>query len=185
MAHENTYVVPYRRKRQGKTNFHKRIRLLLSGKPRLVIRKSDHNISAQIITYQPAGDTVLASAHSRELSKLGWKGGLKSVPAAYLVGLLIGHKAKKNKIAEAVADIGIYTTSSGSKMYAVIKGAIDGGLNVPCNTESTPKEDRLHGKHIITYLKTAPAKEFAKQRRELTQETYERMFENIRKKILS
>jgi large subunit ribosomal protein L18 len=35
-----TYKMPFRRRREGKTNYTKRLKLLLSRKPRLVVRKS-------------------------------------------------------------------------------------------------------------------------------------------------
>ena len=66
-------VIPFRRKREGKTNYKKRIAFLTSEKPRLVIRKSLKNITAQIVIYEPKGDKVIASACSAELTKLGWK----------------------------------------------------------------------------------------------------------------
>ena len=66
--------VPFKRKLQGKTDYRKRLVLLKSGKPRLVVRKSLNNISTQIIAYETAGDKVLVAATSRELLKLGWTG---------------------------------------------------------------------------------------------------------------
>ena len=82
-----------KRKIEGRTNYRKRLRLLLSNKPRLVIRRSLNKIISQIIEYHPKGDRTLVSCSSNELMKYGWKGGLKNTPAAYLSGLLIGKKA--------------------------------------------------------------------------------------------
>ena len=68
-----TFKMPFRRRREGKTNYKKRLKLLLSKKPRLVVRKSLKYIRAQIVEFDKKGDKTLASAFSRELKKLGWK----------------------------------------------------------------------------------------------------------------
>ncbi|HII15303.1 MAG TPA: 50S ribosomal protein L18 [Nanoarchaeota archaeon] len=140
--------IPFRRKLEGKTDYRKRLAMLKSGKLRLVIRKSLNNISAQLIGYENAGDKVFVSAHSRELLKLGWKGKRKNMPAAYLVGLLCGVKAKQSKITEAILDAGFYTKVNGSVVFSALKGAVDAGLKVPHDAAVLPKEDRVKGKHI-------------------------------------
>ncbi len=146
-------VIPFRRKREGKTNYKKRIALLTSEKPRMVIRKSLKNFNAQIIIYDPKGDRVITSACSSELKKFGWKFSGGNTPAAYLVGYLAGKKAKNAKITEVVADVGLYQPIKGSKLYAVLKGAVDVGLNVPHDESSAPKAERIVGKHIADYKK--------------------------------
>lgn len=140
--------IPFRRKLEGKTDYRKRLALLKSGKPRLVVRRSINNITVQIIMYETAGDKVLVSAHSRELLEFGWKGRRRNIPAAYLVGYICGIKAKKARIAEAIFDSGLYTTVKGSVVFAVLKGALDAGLNVPHSDVVLPPEDRIKGKHI-------------------------------------
>lgn len=147
MKHRRRFI-PFKRKLEGKTDYRKRLALLKSGKPRLVVRRSLNNISAQIIMYETAGDKVLVSAHSKELSKLGWKGRRRNIPAAYLVGYLCGMKSKKAKVNEAIFDSGLYTTVKGSVIYAVLKGALDAGLNIPHSDEVLPPDDRIKGKHI-------------------------------------
>lgn len=140
-----------RRKRQGKTNYKTRLKLLLSKKPRLVIRKSLKNITAQIVTYEAKGDRVLFSAHSREIVKKGWKASRGNMPAAYLVGLLLAKKAKGIK--ECIVDLGLNVSKKNSRLYAVVKGAIDGGLKVICNEKVLPDEGKISGKHISDYAK--------------------------------
>lgn len=140
-------LIPYKRKAKGRTNYKKRLNLLKSGKPRLVVRKSLKNVTVQIVSYSQGGDKVLVSAHSRELLKLGWKRYRKNIPAAYLTGLLCGVKAK-GKVKEAVLDSGIYESTKGSLVYAALKGAVDAGLNVPHGEELLPDEKRLKGEHI-------------------------------------
>ena len=152
--------MPFRRKREGKTNYKKRIAYLSSGLPRLVIRRSSKNMSAQIIIYEPKGDKVLASSNSAELKKLGWKLAGSNTPASYLVGFLIGKKAVEKKIPEAILDFGLYQPKSGSKVYAALKGAIDSGLKVPYDESVIPKQERIEGKHISDYKKTDVKKQF-------------------------
>jgi len=157
---EKRKVMPFRRKREGKTNYKKRIAFLTSERPRLVIRKSLKSFIAQIIIYEPKGDKVLASACSAELKKFGWKFSGGNTPAAYLVGFLAGKKAKLAKIGDAIADVGLYQPIKGSKLYAVLKGAVDSGLNVPHDEASVPKIDRIKGKHIADYKKVDIEKNF-------------------------
>ncbi len=151
MSKKNTHVVPFRRKRKGLTNYKKRLTLLLANKPRLVVRKSTRNISAQIINFDKAGDKVIISASSQNLSKFGWKGTAGNLPGAYLVGLLAGKKAQEKGIKEAILDIGLQKSIPGSKVYAVLKGVLDSGLTVPHSESMLPKEDRIKGEHITKY----------------------------------
>lgn len=150
MAQNKIQVVQFRRKREGKTNYRKRMRLLLAGKPRLAIRKSLNNIWAQVIEYSPAGDLVVLTAHSKELEKLGWKTGCGNIPAAYLTGLLFGKKAAEKKIGECVLDTGFYPSIKGSRIYALLKGAVEGGIKIPHSKEILPADERTRGKHIQT-----------------------------------
>jgi large subunit ribosomal protein L18 len=39
----------------------------------------------------------------------------------------------------------------GSKVFAVLKGALDAGLQIPHGEEVLPPEDRISGKHISQY----------------------------------
>ncbi len=147
MASKNTHTVPHRRRREGKTNYKKRLRLLTSKKKRLVIRKTNTRIIAQIVDYKPEGDKIITSADSSQLRKFSWQYSGKNTIAAYLVGYLVGKKALKQKVNEAIVDIGLISPIKGSKIYAVVKGAIDAGLKVNAG-EVFPSEERIKGKHI-------------------------------------
>ena len=149
MAKNKHLTIPYRRKLQRKTDYKLRKSLLSSSSPRLVVRKSLKNISAQIIMYGEKGDKVIATATTSELKKLGWHG--KNLPSAYLVGLLIGKKALKQKLSKAILDTGLARTTKGSKIYAVLKGALDSGMEIPHSKEILPSDERLEGRHIIDY----------------------------------
>lgn len=143
--------MPFRRRREGKTDYKKRLRLLLSKKPRLVVRKSLKYIRAQIIQFDKVGDKILVAASSEELKKLGWKFACDNLPSAYLTGLLIGKKALKKEIKEVILDSGIYPSVKGSRIYAVVKGALDVGLEVPHDEKVLPNEERIAGKHITKF----------------------------------
>lgn len=145
------YALQFKRKRLGKTDYRRRLKLLLANKPRLIVRKSLNNISAQIAEYDKKGDKVTLSAHSSELKKYGWNGNKGNVPTAYLVGLLIGSKVKKKDIRDLVLDTGLQKSVKGSRIYSLLKGCIDAGLNIPYSKSILPPEDRIKGKHINNF----------------------------------
>ena len=153
MARGSTYRVPPRRRREGKTDYQARKALVLSGTPRLVPRSTVKNVVVQIIVAKPQGDEVLASAHSRELKKYGWKAPTGNVPAAYLTGLLCGLKAKAKGVTKAVLDIGLVAPAKGSKVFAALSGVVDAGVDVPHDEKKIVKE-RSEGKHIAVYGKS-------------------------------
>lgn len=136
-------------RRSDKTNYNKRLSLLKSGKPRLVVRLSSKNILVQIVEYAPSGDKILCGVSTQILAKeYGWKGPRSNIPAAYLLGLIM---AKKTDIKEAILDIGKRRSIHHSKIYAVIKGLVDGGMSIPSSDKVFPSEDRLNGEHIKAY----------------------------------
>jgi len=188
MAKNATFEVKFRRRRKGKTDYKKRMALLKSGKPRLVVRKSNLNVLAQIIVFGQKGDIVKASAHSNELKKYGWRMHKGNIPSAYLTGLLAGRKAKQKKIEEAILDIGIVTPVHGSVPFAVLKGAIDAGLNIAHEASAFPSEERIRGEHIKKYLESLSKEKYAKMFSEYAKENIEpakitEWFEQARKKI--
>jgi large subunit ribosomal protein L18 len=158
MVHGPAYKVDYRRKRAGLTNYKKRLKLLTSEKPRLVVRKSNNATQCQIVQYSADGDRTIVSASSLDLKKYGFKGHAGSLPAAYLTGMMCGLKAKKQKVTEAILDTGLYRSTPGSRIYAAVKGAIDSGLKVPIDESMLPQERRLQGYHIADYAKLIKAK---------------------------
>jgi large subunit ribosomal protein L18 len=153
MRRPKRLVIPHRRHREGRTDYRLRLRLLKSGKPRFVVRKSLMNIICQIVKYGEDGDRTIVSSHSGELKKFGWNFHCGNIPSAYLTGLLCAEKAKKNKIGKAVFDIGLYSSTPGNRLYSALKGALDGGLEIPHSEDILPKTERLSGKHIAAYNK--------------------------------
>lgn len=137
----------FKRRRERKTDYKARLLLLKSGLPRLVIRKTNKYIIAQIIKSKNAQDFVLLGVNSKELSAFGWAFSFKNIPAAYITGLILGNKANKKEIKKVILDLGITRSTKGSKSYAVVKGAIDSGIEVPCDEKMFPGEKRLLGEH--------------------------------------
>ena len=145
------FTVPFKRKREGRTYYKKRLKILLSYKCRFVVRKSLKSFQAAIIEYDPKGDKVLLAIDSRSLHKLGWKGNSGNLPSAYLIGLLAGKKAVEKGVKEAILDIGFNNSTKGSRLYAALAGAIDAGLKIPFNQEVMPSKERISGEHIVKY----------------------------------
>jgi large subunit ribosomal protein L18 len=148
MATGKIYNVRFRRRRIGKTNYKKRLALAKSDLPKLVVRRSNKYLTAQIVNYIEGGDKTVAQFNSRSLKAKGWKHSCSNLPAAYLTGIAIAGAAKKAKVAEAILDMGSYTPTKGCKLYGILKGAIDGGLKIAASEESLPSEERINGAHI-------------------------------------
>ncbi len=141
------YVVHFRRRREGATDFSKRIALLKSGKARLVVRKTNKFVIVQVVQLAEQGDKTVTSATSRQLAKYGFAG-KANTPSAFLTGLLVARAASKKGVTECVADFGKHAATKGSLLYAAVKGAMEGGLKIPVGEEVFPKQDRLEGKHV-------------------------------------
>lgn len=143
-------------------------------------------------------DNVLASAYSHELQNYGVNCGLRNYAAAYATGLLLARRVNvKYNLAEvyegnveedadlgeeyhvdqegdrapfkALLDVGLARTTTGARLFGALKGACDGGLNVPHNSRRFPgstKEDGeyvpnperhreyIFGGHIAEYMRT-------------------------------
>jgi large subunit ribosomal protein L18 len=148
MATGADYVVPFRRKRDGKTNYKKRLDLLKSGVTRLVVRPSNKHIVVQLVDYKKDGDVIVSAAHSRELKTFGWDYATSNVPAAYLTGLLCGFRGQKRGVKRVVLDLGLIPSVRGSRSYSALKGAMDSGLNIPAGENVFPDEKRISGWHM-------------------------------------
>lgn len=168
----------YKRRRSGKTDYYARKRLITQAKNkynapkyRLVIRFTNRDIIAQIVTSEITGDKVFVSAYGHELKRYGITHGLTNWAAAYCVGLLIARRAlKKLEIDEAFTgveepdgeftlteeqevdgesrrpfkcflDVGLTRTSTGARVFGAMKGASDGGMLVPHSEKRFPGYD--------------------------------------------
>ncbi len=175
MAEGPRYIVKYKRRRKGLTNYKKRLTLLKSGKMRFVVRKSNNSITCQIVKYNPKGDEVKVSVSSLQLKQYGYKGNTSNIPAAYLTGYLCALKAIKKGIKDAILDTGLYNLTKGCKIYAALKGAVDGELNIPHDEKVFPKERVIQGYHIEDYAKILKAE---------NPEEYEKKFSEVLKNKL-
>jgi large subunit ribosomal protein L5e len=173
-----------RRRRQGKTDYFARRRLVCqeknkyaSRKYRLVVRRTCTKYITQIIFSTMTGDRVMCQASSEELKAHGLKAGLTNWSAGYCTGLLIARRLlaqvkldglyKPNEEVngeyfnveddadddkrpfKAALDVGIHRTTTGARIFAVVKGAADGGLNVPHNTKRFPGYTRAKVEEVV------------------------------------
>lgn len=184
MAGKCTFKAPFRRRRLGKTNYKKRLALLKSGEHRLVMRRTNKYVTVQVIKYDAAGDRTVVHVNSRELENFGWKAGKKSLPAAYLAGLLAGVKAKKAGVEKAVLDIGFVIPHRKGWWGSAVKGALDAGLNVPVGLEAIPDENRLKGKHIEDFARASGEKAFGGVGKKVDMKGITKAFEETKQKIL-
>ncbi len=134
-----------RRRKEGKTDYRSRIEILKAGVPRLAVRKTNKYLIAEIIESDSAQDRIILGASSKELLKEGWPkekaGSLKSKPASYLTGLILAKKSEK-KI-KCILDIGLQRNSARGRIYSLLKGVIDGGIEVAHSEKALPGEEEI------------------------------------------
>jgi len=208
-AYFKRYQVKFRRRREGRTDYRARKRLISqdknkynSPKYRLVVRFTNTKVICQIVYSLIDGDRVLASAYSTELAKYGLPVGLKNYSAAYATGLLLARRVLKqiglddvyagneeidgeikstdmngrkyfvNEVDEdkrpfrALLDVGIVPTTTGHRVFGALKGAVDGGLDIPHSAKRFPGYDReaksydadahkerILGGHVADYMR--------------------------------
>lgn len=143
-----------KRRNENKTDYNLRFGLLKSGKPRIVIRRTNKYFIVQAVESFEGKDKVISGVTSRDLIKQGWdkkfEGSLKNISAGYLTGLLA---AKKFGDKEFIVDLGMTRTIDGNRMFAVVKGLADGGANINVNERVFPSEERINGEHLKDELK--------------------------------
>ena len=141
-----------RRRQEHKTDYLKRLKLLKSGKPRIVFRKTNKYIIAQYVTSKEAQDKIEFGISSKNLLKYGWSkefdGSLKSIPASYLTGYLIGKQIIKKNFANPIIDFGMIRALSKTRVYGFLKGLVDAGIEIKSREEIFPDEKRISGEHM-------------------------------------
>eukprot|EP00793_Prasinoderma_coloniale_P006137 PRCOL_00004612-RA len=174
-AYFKRYQVKYRRRREGKTDYRQRLKLVRqdknkysSPKYRFCVRFTNKDIVCQIIYATIAGDKTVCAAYSHELPKYGLKVGLTNYAAAYCTGLLCARRALQkfglDEIYEGctepdgedfhveevdgekrpfrcLLDVGLRATNRGGRVWGALKGACDGGLDIPHNEKRYPGYD--------------------------------------------
>ncbi|XP_015869709.3 large ribosomal subunit protein uL18 [Ziziphus jujuba] len=199
-AYFKRYQVKYKRRREGKTDYRARIRLINQDKNkyntpkyRFVVRFTNKDISAQIISASIAGDLVLAAAYAHELPHYGLEVGLTNYAAAYCTGLLLARRVLKRlemddeyegnveatgedysvepadtrRPFRALLDVGLIRTTTGNRVFGTLKGALDGGLDIPhsdkrfagFSKDSKQLDADLHrkyiyGGHVASYMRS-------------------------------
>ncbi len=137
-----------KRRYEAKTDYKARLHLLKSDKPRVIFRKTNRYLIAQIVTSEIAQDKVVCNASTKDLLNHGWpiklQGSLKSLPAAYLLGHFLANKTKAIK--SGILDLGLIRHVPKSRVYAFAKGMIDAGFDLPCKNDVLPDEAQMNKK---------------------------------------
>ena len=98
-AYFKRFQVKFRRRREGKTDYFARKRLVVQDKNkyntpkyRMIVRSSNKDVCCQIAYARLEGDKIVAAAYSHELPRYGVKVGLTNYAAAYCTGLLLARR---------------------------------------------------------------------------------------------
>ena len=151
MAHGKNQRLRFKRRRDGETDYRRRMKLLRGETPRAVVRISNTQTICQLVEFNPDGDIVIASVNGKALvEKYSWPedASRKSIPASYLTGFALAKNAISTGHKSAILDIGLSASSKGSRVFAALKGMIDAGLEIPHGEDVLPDEDRINGMHI-------------------------------------
>jgi len=129
-----------RRKKEGKTDYKARRKMLESERPRIIIRRTNRYIIVQYVESEEAKDKIIFGVNSKKLLDYGWKeedkGKLKNIQAAYLTGYLFGKMLKDKELDEnAIVDLGLARTLFKSRIYTSIRGIIDSGIKIKAEIE--------------------------------------------------
>jgi large subunit ribosomal protein L5e len=127
-------------------------------KYRFVVRFTNTDVICQIVYAKITGDVVMSAAYSHELKRYGLPVGHTNYAAAYATGLLLARRhldtlglaekyvGQANPDGEdflveplqdgprpflALLDVGLARTTTGARVFGSLKGALDGGLNIP------------------------------------------------------
>ncbi|KAJ1266848.1 hypothetical protein BS78_07G010500 [Paspalum vaginatum] len=198
-AYFKRFQVKFKRRRAGKTDYRARIRLINQDKNkyntpkyRFVVRFTNKDITAQIVSASIAGDMVLAAAYSHELPRYGLEVGLTNYAAAYCTGLLLARRvlkireldqeyegnveatgedysvepADERRPFRALLDVGLVRTTTGNRVFGALKGALDGGLDIPHSDKrfaGFKKDEKqldaeihrkyIYGGHVADYMR--------------------------------
>merc|ERR1712205_205519 len=192
-AYYKRFQVKYKRRREGKTDYYARKRLVSQDKNkfqtpkyRFVVRFTNKDIICQVISSKIKGDVCHAAAYAHELPRHGLSVGLTNYSAAYCVGLLCARRLlTKYGLADkfegcfvlngedeegvsafhANLDVGLKRTTLGSKIFSAMKGAFDGGLEIPhsekkfygydpdeSSYDAEANRERILGGHVAEYM---------------------------------
>jgi len=213
-AYFKRFQVKFKRRRECKTDYAARKRLILQDKNkyrtpkyRFVVRRTKRDITCQIFSSDLTHDVCVQSAYAHELRRYGVRVGLTNYAAAYCTGLLlarrINNKFKLKYEGKAVADgedyeveadpedkapfkalldVGLARTTTGSRVFGALKGAVDGGLNIPHNSKRFPGTE-VDGKEVTSnpethkkYIVAGHVADYMKKLAEDDEEAFKRQF---------
>jgi large subunit ribosomal protein L5e len=223
-AYSKRFQVKFRRRREGKTDYYARQRLVLqdknkynSPKYRLVVRFSNTEVTCQVAYATINHDEILCAAYSHELSRYGapiypkgHKRGFKNYPAAYATGLLVARRllslpkinldkqyvgvekadgayfrVKKpegpnRRPFKVLLDVGLTRTTTGHRVFGAMKGAVDGGLDIPHKPKRFPADKTAKGKFspktLRKYIYGGHVADYMKHLQESNPEKYKKHF---------
>jgi len=236
-AYSKRFQVKYRRRREGKTDYQARRRMVIqdknkynSPKYRFVVRMTNKDIICQVVYAKIVGDVTICSAYSHELPKYGLEVGLTNYAACYCTGLLAARRLLKKLELDGdyegqaepdgemflveqegekrpftcVLDVGLVRTTTGNRVFGALKGAVDGGLNIPHSEKRFPGYDRegkefdaethkkyIFGGHVAEYMELLEEEDperyqsqFAKFiEKEIEGDGLEEMYQGVHEKI--
>jgi len=199
-AYFKRFQVKLKRRREGKTDYYARRRLVVQDKNkyntpkyRLIVRFTNKDVICQIAYARIEGDVIVCAAYSHELPRYGIKVGLTNYAASYCTGLLLARRLlKKYKLDtlyigceevtgdqycvediegkpgawRAYLDVGLARTTTGARIFGAMKGAADGGIDIPHSTKRFPGYDNeskefnaevhrnhIFGQHVAEYMR--------------------------------
>lgn len=159
-------------------------------KYRMIVRFTNKDIICQIAYARIEGDYIICAAYSHELPRYGVKVGLTNYAAAYCTGLLLARRLLKQLKLDEIyqgqtkidgdefsnedvdgqpgafrcyLDVGLFRTTTGARVFGAMKGAVDGGLDIPHSNKRFPgfdgsefkadvHKDHIFGKHVSDYM---------------------------------
>merc|ERR1712020_191087 len=176
-------------------------------KYRMIVRYTNKDVVCQIAYSRMQGDIIVAAAYSHELPRYGLSVGLKNYAAHYCTGLLLARRVlQKFKMDElykgqeevdgeeynvepnddgprpfrCFLDFGLTRTTTGNKVFGALKGALDGGLDIPHNNKRFPGYDaeakEFDAETHCGYIFGSNIKEYMESLKEEDDETYAKEF---------
>lgn len=161
-------------------------------KYRMIVRFTNKDIICQVAYARIEGDIIMCAAYAHELPRYGVKVGLTNYAAAYCTGLLLARRLLQKLKLDTIyqgndnidgdeyfveseddqpgafrcyLDVGLARTTTGARVFGALKGAADGGLDIPHTTKRFPGYDsesnefsaevhrnHIFGKHVADYM---------------------------------
>lgn len=185
-------ALDFRRRREALTDYKKRLALVKGPHDRVVIRKTNTRIIAEVVRYAEKGDLVLAYVDSNTLAaKYKWPS-RSNRPTAYLTGMLLAKaaaaKIKENGGREYILDIGLSSPVKNSIPFVFAKGCIDGGMKLKADLDI---KEGIYNYSNTEYMKAASesegaVKQYGKFLKDgIKLDSLGKLFEETRKKIMS